>query len=154
MSEERGDRDGEESGDQPAQVNESHSPRVGDGRQFTRVNRTSPYQVVVQVCEGCGKGEVVTSRGAKKVSQATLRAMLCDARVQRPGEKNRSTIPPGLRRQAMARDGYRCRAAGCSSARFLNVHHLAPREVGGTHTIENLITLCSGCHQVLHKAEG
>jgi hypothetical protein len=117
--------------------------------EFPRGN-TSPYQVVVQVCEDCEKAEVVTSRGSKPITPGTLKAILCDAKVYRRGEKNRSTVPPSVKLEAMVRDRHQCQGVGCGSVRFLNVHHIVPREAGGPNTLENLITLCSGCHRTLH----
>jgi 5-methylcytosine-specific restriction endonuclease McrA len=126
-------------------------PASEDPTPCTRVHSTPPHQVVVQVCERCGEGEVVTSRGPKPLAPATLRAILCDTRVHRPGERNRASIPPSVRRGVMARDQYRCRGAGCNSARFLSVHHVIPREAGGTNDPDNLITLCGNCHRAVHR---
>jgi 5-methylcytosine-specific restriction endonuclease McrA len=119
----------------------------------TRVHSGPSHQVVVQVCERCERGEVVTSRGPKPLAPATLRAVLCDTRVHKPGERNRATIPPSVRRGVLARDRYRCRGAGCGSARFLSVHHRIARERGGTNDPDNLITLCGNCHRAVHRRE-
>ena len=40
---------------------------------------------------------------------------------------------------------------GCGQIRFLEVHHLVPRSEGGKNTMDNLVTLCSGCHRLLHE---
>jgi 5-methylcytosine-specific restriction endonuclease McrA len=101
-------------------------------------------------CPECGNGTVNTDRGPLPISLTDLSAAACDATAERDG-KNHATIPPRLRRQALARDHHRCRASGCRRTRFLHVHHLVPREDGGPNTLENLITLCSGCHRVLHR---
>ena len=34
----------------------------------------------------------------------------------------------------------------CKSPRFVTVHHIVPRDQGGSDAIENLITLCRECH--------
>jgi hypothetical protein len=119
--------------------------------EFPRGNTKSPYQVNVQLCERCGTGTVETTKGTKALSPATLRSILCDAKIREPGRRNRTILPERLRRQAMERDRFRCRAAGCSGTRFLSVHHLVPREKGGSHELENLITLCGGCHRAAHR---
>ena len=117
-----------------------------------RVHLSHPrYQVVVTQCPDCGRAEAQTSRGAKPLGLPALQAVLCDARVHRNGEKNRATIPPARRREVLARDGYRCRASGCESAHFLDVHHVIPRERGGTNEPDNLITLCAACHRLIHE---
>ena len=51
--------------------------------------------------------------------------------------------------EVMLRDGRRCRL--CTGKKRLTVHHITPREHGGTEDARNLITLCSTCHD---KVEG
>ncbi len=109
------------------------------------------YQVVVSQCDTCGRGRVVTGRGDRALSTATLKAVLCDARVHRKGERNRATIPPSVRSAVLERDGFRCRLPGCRRTRFLQIHHVVPREAGGDNRVENLVALCSGCHHALHR---
>ena len=82
-----------------------------------------------------------------------LSAVLCDARVQTEGKRNLATIPPRTRREVLARDGHTCRMKGCHRSHFLEVHHIKPRAKGGTNDKRNLITLCSGCHQVTHDMD-
>jgi len=55
-----------------------------------------------------------------------------------------------------ARDGRRCTfidAQGnrCPNERWLHIHHLQSVARGGTNTPENLITLCSRHHQLVHQ---
>jgi hypothetical protein len=121
-------------------------------RPFPRGNSTSTYQVVIQVCERCEAAGVETTRGPLTLSPDALKAILCDAKVHRRGERNRSAVPPRVRRLVLERDRFRCRGAGCSRTRFLSVHHLVPRETGGGNQPENLITLCEGCHRAAHRA--
>jgi len=116
----------------------------------TRVNRVPLYQVHIHLCERCTQGEAITSRGPKLLAPEALRAILCDTRVHKPGERNRATIPPSVRRAVLTRDRHRCRGAGCGSARFLSVHHRVPRAAGGTNDPDNLITLCGSCHRAVH----
>ncbi len=44
----------------------------------------------------------------------------------------------------LKRDGHRC--CICFSKERLHIHHVKPISFGGTHTLQNLITLCSWCH--------
>ena len=85
------------------------------------------------------------------MSSAEAAVAECDARVLVPGERNRATIPPALRREVLARDRHRCRVKGCGRAHFLEVHHLVPRSEGGENRPENLVTLCASCHRLLHE---
>ena len=56
-----------------------------------------------------------------------------------------------LREQALERDHYACYI--CGSTGWLQVHHIVPRRIGGKHTLDNLITLCSGCHSSVEAGD-
>jgi 5-methylcytosine-specific restriction endonuclease McrA len=47
------------------------------------------------------------------------------------------------------RDGWRCRS--CGSRNNLHVHHIIFRSQQGPDEMWNLITLCSSCHDGVHK---
>ena len=115
--------------------------------------RRSPYQVIVHQCPSCERATVPTNRGEKAITPQELRTILCDARKRNSGGRNKTPIPERLRRAVMERDRHRCRATGCGRTSFLAVHHKIPREDGGKNAMENLITLCSGCHRALHAHE-
>ncbi len=55
-----------------------------------------------------------------------------------------------LCRQIMNRDGWRCQI--CGSRTNLQVHHKLLRSQQGADDDSNLITLCAGCHEVLHRS--
>ena len=55
-----------------------------------------------------------------------------------------------IRKAVILRDGYKCKECGKTNA-VLEVHHIKPRRLNGSNTLDNLITLCSKCHQ---KTEG
>jgi 5-methylcytosine-specific restriction endonuclease McrA len=54
-----------------------------------------------------------------------------------------------LRKEILARDNWRCQACGC--LKNLDVHHLRWRSALGDDSETNLITLCRGCHEALHR---
>jgi 5-methylcytosine-specific restriction endonuclease McrA len=54
-----------------------------------------------------------------------------------------------LRQQILLRDGWRCQLCGTMSN--LEVHHRKFRSHSGTDSEENLITLCTECHSILHR---
>jgi hypothetical protein len=60
----------------------------------------------------------------------------------------RSPVWQAKRREALQRDGYRCRV--CDSAEQLQVHHRRYPAVLGTETMDDLTTLCDACHQRHH----
>jgi len=49
-----------------------------------------------------------------------------------------------LRKQVIERDGNKCKV--CGKKRKLTVHHIKPRDEGGTNALNNLETLCQKCH--------
>jgi 5-methylcytosine-specific restriction endonuclease McrA len=55
-----------------------------------------------------------------------------------------------LCREVLERDGWRCQS--CGRMEDLQVHHIQWRSRLGNDEKENLITLCSDCHQSCHGA--
>jgi ATP-dependent DNA helicase RecQ len=53
-----------------------------------------------------------------------------------------------LRIQVLQRDGWRCQE--CGAMEGLEVHHVNPRGRLGDDVMDNLITLCVGCHGKRH----
>jgi len=55
---------------------------------------------------------------------------------------------------ALRRDKYSCQychaTKGQNSKTRLHVHHIVPKEHGGTDQLDNLVTLCSQCHYEAH----
>ncbi len=117
----------------------------------TRVHSGTPYQIVIHKCVECGKMTVPTTAGERPLSRGEAEAVSCDARVLESGQRNRATIAPAVRREVLARDGHRCQMPGCRHTRFLEVHHKVPRAAGGSNRPENLITMCSSCHSLVHE---
>lgn len=61
-----------------------------------------------------------------------------------PEQATPQTSWRALRNAILRRDHYRCRK--CQGRRRLTVHHIQPRENGGSDTPANLLTLCAPCH--------
>lgn len=65
-----------------------------------------------------------------------------------------------IRRQALKRDGYKCKDCGLryqealDRGHALNVHHLVPYEKTQDNSLENLITLCQPCHMKREWRDG
>ena len=62
-----------------------------------------------------------------------------------------ASIPYPMRREVYRRDGFRC--ALCDSTKYLQIHHLYPKSLGGANHPMNLITLCMYCHAAIHGTE-
>jgi hypothetical protein len=54
------------------------------------------------------------------------------------------------RHAVFERDGWRCRAPGCSAYGPLHAHHIVFRAHGGSDDPANLVTLCDFHHKALH----
>jgi len=50
----------------------------------------------------------------------------------------------------LKRDHYRCQKCGEDKEELLDIHHILPRNFGGTNRKENLIVLCNRCHHKEH----
>ena len=90
----------------------------------------------------------------------TARRLACDATIVgivesddgeplNVGRKTRS-IPPALARALRARDGG-CRFPGCDRRRFCHGHHIDHWADGGETKLDNLVTLCSFHHRLVHE---
>ena len=55
-----------------------------------------------------------------------------------------------LCQQVLERDGWRCQA--CGKRANLQVHHIVLRSQSGDDIEDNLITLCSECHDQIHSS--
>lgn len=56
-----------------------------------------------------------------------------------------------LRRQVLARDGYKCVACGEPiTERTSHIHHRLPLSEGGTNHLDNLESRCKGDHKDKH----
>lgn len=102
---------------------------------------------------GSGAAFCQTQRGPKKLSRAELEAAQCDAVINEPGKPNRSTIRPSVKEAVLTRDNHQCRAPGCSNTHFLEIHHIVARQKGGANDPKNLVTVCSGCHRLIHEGK-
>jgi len=67
-------------------------------------------------------------------------------------------IPDPIRRSVLVRDKHKCVSCGWShklwnpsDPRHLELHHVKPHAGGGENIEENLITLCTVCHDEIHR---
>jgi len=113
-----------------------------------------PVQIHVHEDRASGRMTVQTNTGERELSRAEAERVRCDAAVCTEGGRNTTTIPPRTRRLVLSRDRHQCQAPGCGRTRFLEVHHIKPRRLGGTNKPENLTTLCGSCHRLWHEQGG
>jgi len=157
--------------DAMAKVRREASEKLDDDAAFLLVarcalggptdDRRASYQVLLQVCPSCSRGEQEANGERIEVNDETIEMARCDAQLldeqthvgaKRP-KRATQTIPPAIRRGVLRRDSHCCRVPGCRHTRYVDVHHLVPRAEGGGHEPENLVTLCGAHHRALHRGE-
>jgi hypothetical protein len=80
--------------------------------------------------------------------------------ADRQSPEHDRSIPDEVRREVLRRDGYKCKACGWShdewnpsDPRHLELHHVKHHAQGGENVEGNLKTLCTVCHDKLHRTE-
>ena len=114
------------------------------------------YQILITRCDACGAGWQEGAGTKQPLDAADLARAECDAqRVGSDREPARASqdVAPMVVRHVKRRDGGRCCVPGCRSSRYLEIHHVVPRELGGSHTADNLTLLCDGHHRALHEGK-
>ena len=61
--------------------------------------------------------------------------------------KRRHAIWHKVKKEAAARDGYRCILCGAPAT---DVHHVVFRSQGGKDDVNNVVCLCRACHEAAH----
>jgi hypothetical protein len=123
-----------------------------------------PCQLVVHVDAATLASDEVQVRSdladGPSLAPETVRRLGCDAAlvriVERDGQplsvgRRTRTVPPALRRALRSRDRG-CRFPGCTHERFLHAHHIKHWARGGETSIDNLVTLCSYHHRLVHES--
>jgi 5-methylcytosine-specific restriction endonuclease McrA len=102
----------------------------------------------------------------------TERLMAIDARIEEAEIRRQMSVAPSreiapvgapespypnnwnqLSEAVKHRDGHKCTDCGASGVE-LHVHHVVPLSKGGTNDLDNLATLCSMCHSMIHPRMG
>ena len=101
----------------------------------------------------------IALQGGRGLSVPGVRRMICDASLVTLIESNGTPIsigqkgrvwPEPMRRACLIRDGNTCTFPGCSSSRWLDVHHMIHWLDGGETSMENGVSLCRSCHTRVH----
>jgi hypothetical protein len=79
-----------------------------------------------------------------RLNDPTLRGL----RYQDP-----TRLDENLRIACLLRDGYTCQQCGKRTNCRLEAHHLIFKEHGGKDALNNLLTLCEGCHDQVHAGK-
>lgn len=106
--------------------------------------------------------ELRTEYGWPIVTQATGRPDLSVGvyvlEADRQAYEHDRQIPDPVRREVLRRDDYACTRCGWNHAlwnpsdpRHLEAHHVVQHKDKGDNTVENLVTLCTVCHDDVHR---
>ncbi|MDE0678888.1 MAG: DUF222 domain-containing protein [Gammaproteobacteria bacterium] len=122
------------------------------------------HQVVVHIAHDA-LCDVPESSGAefdngRPVAVETARRLGCDGALVgvvegakgeplAVGRRTRA-VPPAIRRALRVRDGG-CRFPGCDRSRHVHAHHIKHWADGGETNLDNLVTLCSFHHRLVHE---
>jgi hypothetical protein len=114
--------------------------------------------VVLYECKSCQRTELDTGAGAVVLDGAAAAALGCSAKVRDLDTEGRivkrgGEVPAAVKRAGRLRDRNRCRNHACGRRRYVDVHHIEHREVGGSHSRANCVCLCTTCHEKLHARE-
>jgi hypothetical protein len=99
-----------------------------------------------------------TLEDGTRISAETLRRVACDCGLVAVGHDGQGlsigrrarSIPPAIRRALRVRDRG-CAFPGCTHTRFLHAHHLQHWLHGGETSLDNVLTLCSVHHHLVHE---
>ena len=111
-----------------------------------------PTQIHIHHCPECESATVQTSNGELAVGKQELEQLKCDHQVSRPGQRNKTAIPPAIRREVFTNARHKCETPGCQHTRFLAIHHIVPRIEGGGNELGNMKLLCTACHRLVHRS--
>jgi 5-methylcytosine-specific restriction endonuclease McrA len=113
----------------------------------------SGYLIILHHCPTCDRASLHNSRGHFEAPRALLAAGRCDGMIEDHEARRRRVVPPRIRRATLKRDSHICSVAGCGNAYNLEMHQRVQVTRGGNSTLDNLVTLCRGCHRRLHEEE-
>jgi len=116
-----------------------------------KTSSESLYHLVVDV-HASGKATLRTEDGPVPLEKSVVERMACDCAVHDgpiQGQDPAAKATQGTRTRILRRDGYRYRS--CESPYGLQVHHIEWYSRGGPTIGENLTTVCSRCHALVHE---
>ncbi len=109
-------------------------------------------QIHIHHCPECESAKVQTSKGELEIGKQEFEQLQCDCQISSPGQRNKTSIPPSIRREVFAKARHKCETPGCGHNRFLEIHHIVPRNEGGSNELSNFRLLCSACHGLAHRS--
>jgi 5-methylcytosine-specific restriction endonuclease McrA len=106
---------------------------------------------------------IMQKKLASKAKSTSLSNVARPSKVAQPVQKvahgvarqTRSPIPAAIRHQVMLRDRGECQGktpqgTRCGCRQWTDIHHIQPVSLGGSNDLDNLLTLCSSHHRLVH----
>src|SRR5512140_3735763 len=131
-------------------------PTATTGTPSDARNGRAKYQIAVTLCRNCDRGWQESKGVQAPMDRAAIERAQCDAQhigsldTDAPARATQD-VTPAVRRLVWHRDHERCAMPGCRSTSNLDIHHIIPRERGGSHAPSNLMLLCEAHHTELHE---
>ena len=128
--------------------------RFNNRASSKRDNRIAPSilqkrQATVRVIKQLNKWINISNYWLEDVS-IDIRTMTDGYKPYKWQYQKSNRLDENIRKAVILRDGCKCKECGRANCK-LEVHHIKPRRLNGSNTLDNLITLCEKCHQ---KTEG
>lgn len=128
-------------------------PITGEELRYVANNRTEWARRIRELRTELGWPIITRNTGQPNLP---IGVYLLEADRQSP--KHDRIIPDQVRRTVLRRDGYKCHKCGWthdewnpSDPRHLELHHNRPHVKGGPNIENNLVTLCTVCHDSIHR---
>ncbi len=134
------------------------------GREIATADR---YQVIVSVeaSELSSAGNINTPskrptvKAAGPIAHETAKRIACDCTLSIHQTENgepvdigrRSRIWPNAMARAIKERDQHCVWPGCTQTHHLHIHHIQHWADGGTTSVQNGVSLCSGHHHMVHE---
>lgn len=124
--------------------------RFNNRKNSKRQDRIAPSifqkrQAIMRVVNHLRKWSVITSFWLEDVAIDT-RALTDGYKLYRWQYQQSNRLDENLRKATILRDKNTCKLCGKSDCK-LEVHHITPKRLNGSNTVDNLITLCPDCHK-------
>ena len=128
--------------------------RFNNRKSSKRKERVAPSilqkrQATIRVIIQLNKWINITNYWLEDVS-IDIRALTDGYKSYKWQYQKSNRLDENIRKAVILRDNCKCMECGKSNCK-LEVHHIKPRRLNGSNTLDNLITLCEKCHQ---KTEG
>ena len=132
------------------------SARFNNRNSSKREERIAPSilqkrQATIRVINQLNKWINITNYWLEDVA-IDIRALTDGYKPYRWQYQKSNRLDENIRKAVILRDGCKCMECGKSNCR-LEVHHIKPRRLKGSSTLDKLITLCTKCHQKTESVE-